>query len=242
MHRAESMDSSDSDSNQAASGRKRGFSQVTSSPPTQGSARLTDSRNDRSIRYRQHDAQFCTQRCLLGLQQGGNLDDCCPNVKLHRQGRDGIRHPINAEILVQLLKRRLDENLDRNCTPLGVCGAYGAPFKLTCAAYRYTVVGKGTASGLWKEVSREAEIYQVLGKAQGSAVPVFLGTIKFHGAGEIRHMLLMAWGGESTAKLEQWWMLRREISRSKKEIHALGVMHQDLRLTIYYGTPSWDGA
>ncbi|KAK9235880.1 hypothetical protein V1525DRAFT_242289 [Lipomyces kononenkoae] len=236
MHRAESRDSSDSDSNQAVSGRKRAFSQVTSSPPTQGSGRQTDSQNNWSDRDRQlNDAKFCTQRCLLGLQQGGNLDDSCPNVKLHRQGRDGIRHPINAEILVQLLKLQLDEILDRNCTLLGICGAYLVPFKLTCAAYGYTVVGKGTTSGHWKEVSREAEVYQVLRKAQGSAVPVFLGTIDLakvyflHGAGEIRHMLLMAWGGESTAKLEQWPMLRREISGSKKEIHALGVMHQDLR-------------
>lgn len=36
---------------------------------------------------------------------------------------------------------------------------------------------KGTTSGLWKEVSREAQVYQILRKAQGSAVPVFLGTI-----------------------------------------------------------------
>jgi hypothetical protein len=77
---------------------------------------------------------------------------------------------------VRLLKVQLDENIDR-CIPLGGCGAYGAPFKLTCIIYGYTVVGKGTTSGLWKEVSREAEVYRILQKAQGSAVPVFLGTI-----------------------------------------------------------------
>lgn len=231
----ESPDSSDSDANQAASGRKRGFSQVTSSPSAQRAARQQEARNHPSGQSRRHDAQFCTQTCLLGLQNGGVLDDCCPNVNLHRQDRDDPRHPINAEDLVILLKRQLDENIDRNCTPFGICGAYGAPFKLTCAIYGYTVVGKGTTSGLWKEVSREAQIYQILRKVQGSAVPVFLGTVDLakvyflHGAGEIRHMLVLGWGGESTATIEQSARLHREIQRSRKEIHSLGILHQDLR-------------
>lgn len=39
-------------------------------------------------------------------------------------------------------------------------------------------------------------------------------------------MLIMAWGGDSTAKIEQCSWLRGEIRRSSKEIHALG---QDLQ-------------
>jgi hypothetical protein len=126
---------------------------------------------------------------------------------LHRRSNDNPQHPITSDDLVRLLKAQLDENIDR-CTPLAGCGAYGAPFKLTCITYGYTVIGKGTTSALWKEVSREAEVYRILQKAQGSAVPVFLGTIDLakiyflHGAGEIRHMLVMAWGGESTASME----------------------------------------
>ncbi|CAG8883863.1 unnamed protein product [Penicillium salamii] len=180
------------------------------------------------------NAQFCTQRCLLGLQSGGALDDRCPNVVLHRRSKDDLQHPITSEDLVRLLKEQLDENIDR-CTPLGGCGAYGAPFKLTCVVYGYTVVGKGTTSGLWKEVSREAQVYQILRKAQGSAVPIFLGTIDLakiyflHGAGEIRHMLVMGWGGESTASMELAPWLRQEIRRSNKEIKALGIIHEDLR-------------
>ncbi|EDN06078.1 conserved hypothetical protein [Histoplasma mississippiense (nom. inval.)] len=124
---------------------------------------------------------------------------------------------------------QLDRDLDHNCTPFGTCGSYGAPFKITCAAYGYTLVGKGTTSGLWKVVSREAEIYRVLQRAQGSAVPVFLGRIdlKFflflHGAGDIRHMLLMGWAGESIENVKDKEVLSREISRSKKEIRMLGV-------------------
>ena len=235
MRRAESTESSDSDSNHAASGRKRGFSQVTSSPPTQRSARQMGNRHDRSNQYQEHTTQFCTQRCLLGLQQGGELDDYCPNVKLHQKGGDSRQHLINTKVLVKLLKTQLDGDIDYNCTPFGDCGGYGAPFKITCTAYGYTVVGKGTTSRLWKEVSHEAEIYQVLRRAQGSAVPVFLGAISLakiyflHGAGEIRHMLLMAWGGESTTKHKQRPVLRREISRSMEEVRSLGVIHQDLR-------------
>lgn len=137
--------------------------------------------------------------------------------------------------LGQFLKQQLDEDVDHNCTPLGSCGSYGAPFKITCARYGYTVVGKGTTDLLWREVSREAEIYGVLRKAQGSAVPVFLGAIDLdmvyflHGAGEIRHMLLMGWGGESISGLEKCATLRHEIRRSRKEIHSFGVVHEDFR-------------
>lgn len=154
-------------------------------------------------------------------------------MKLHRRGQDD-KHPITSDGLVRLLKAQLDENIDR-CAPFGSCGAYGAPFKLTCTAYGYTIVGKGTTSGLWKVVSREAQVYHILRKAQGSAVPVFLGIIDLekiyflHGAGEIRHMLVMGWGGKNTASMELGPWLRQEIHRSNKEIKALGINHEDLR-------------
>lgn len=73
-------------------------------------------------------------------------------------------------------------------SPCGDSGSYGAPFKITCTQYSYTVIGKGTTTKLWP-VSREAEVYRILRKAQGSAVPVFLGTVDLdviyflHGAG-----------------------------------------------------------
>ncbi|KAJ9211285.1 hypothetical protein DTO166G4_7118 [Paecilomyces variotii] len=234
-HRSQSSQSPDPDSNPATR-RKRTFSNVPSSPSAQRVARKRDTNDDKGpdSQSRHRDAQFCTQRCLLGLQSGGLLDDCCPNVMLHRRSKDDLQHPITSETLVRLLKAQLDENIDR-CTPLGGCGAYGAPFKLSCAVYGYTVIGKGTTSGLWKEVSREAEVYRILQKAQGSAVPVFLGTIDLakiyflHGAGEIRHMLVMGWGGGSTASMELTPRLLQGIHQSNKEIRALGIIHEDLR-------------
>ncbi|TQB67460.1 hypothetical protein MPDQ_005708 [Monascus purpureus] len=142
----------------------------------------------------------------------------------------------SADDLVKKLKAQLDQDLDHNCTPIGPCGSYGAPFKITCATFGYTVVGKGTTSRLWTEVSREAEVYRVLQRAQGSAVPVFLGAINLaqiyflHGAGKIRHMLLMGWGGESMSHITLDKTIHRAISRSVKEIRSLGISHQDLRL------------
>ncbi|KAI3092916.1 hypothetical protein CBS147333_10171 [Penicillium roqueforti] len=234
-HRSQSSQSPDPDSNPATR-RKRTFSQVPSSPSAQRVARQRETIDDSGpgSQSRHRDAQFCTQRCLLGLQTGGLLDDCCPNVMLHRRSNDNPQHPITSDDLVRLLKAQLDENIDR-CTPLGGCGAYGAPFKLTCITYGYTVIGKGTTSALWKEVSREAEVYRILQKAQGSAVPVFLGTIDLakiyflHGAGEIRHMLVMGWGGKSTASMELTPQLLQGIHQSNKEIRALGIIHEDLR-------------
>ncbi|KAL4945863.1 hypothetical protein BDV06DRAFT_183947 [Aspergillus oleicola] len=233
QRRSQSPDSSSSDTNHPT-GRKRNFSQVASSTPAQRAARQRKTSNNQGSQSQSHDVQFCTQRCLLGLQTGGILDDCCPNVMLHRQSNNSRQHPTTSEGLVDSLKAELDKNIDQ-CIPLGDCGAYGALFKLTCATYGYTVIGKGTTSGLWKEVSREAQVYQLLRKAQGSAVPVFLGTIDLakiyflHGAGEIRHMLVMGWGGESTAMMELAPWLRQEIRRSNEEIKALGIVHEDLR-------------
>lgn len=135
---------------------------------------------------------------------------------------------------MRLLKAQLDENIDQ-CSLIGSCGAYGAPFKLTCTTYGYTVVGKGTTSELWKDVSHKAQVYQVLRKAQGSAVPVFLGMINLakiyflHRAGEIHHMLVMGWGGENTTTMELALWLHQEIHRSNKEIKALGIIYKDLQ-------------
>ncbi|KAK9311311.1 hypothetical protein V1524DRAFT_387905, partial [Lipomyces starkeyi] len=99
MHRSESMDSSDSDPNQASSGRKRPLNLITSLPPSRRRSRQIGSQSGQVSRRQHHTVKFCTQRCLLGLQQGGILDSRCPNVELHRQGRDTDRHLISSERL-----------------------------------------------------------------------------------------------------------------------------------------------
>lgn len=91
------------------------------------------------------------------------------NVNLHRRGQHVDRHCVNAAQLVQLLKHQLDSDLDNNSTPMQFGGSYGVLFKITCATYGYTIVGKGTTSSLWEEVSREAEVYEVLKSARCSS-------------------------------------------------------------------------
>ncbi|KHO00585.1 Lipopolysaccharide kinase [Metarhizium album ARSEF 1941] len=233
--RSESPGSSGSDVNTDTT-RKRSISQVASSPSARPKSRTRSARGGRGSRQKQHDAKFCTLRCLLGLRDGGALDEKCPNVELHRRDGEDTTHPTNAEHFVRSLKEQLDEDLDRNCTPFGHCGGYGAPFKLTSDTYGYTVVGKGTSRELWPEVSREADAYHILRRAQASAVPVFLGKIDLaniyflHGAGEIRHMLIMGWGGENPdEEIEEGTELCREVWRSIREIRRMGVEHEDLR-------------
>ncbi|KAL4983934.1 hypothetical protein BDW68DRAFT_190900 [Aspergillus falconensis] len=87
-----------------------------------------------------------------------------------------------------------------------------APFKVTA-----------TTSRRWKEVSSEADVYLFLGAIDLAKV-YFL-----HGAGEIRHMLLMGWGGEDLSHLKSEKPLDHAISRSLREVRSSGIVHQDLR-------------
>jgi predicted Ser/Thr protein kinase len=63
---------------------------------------------------------------------------------------------------------------------------------------------------------------------------VFLGALDtpqsyfLHGAGEIQHMLLMAWAGEPLTRL-QWENERTAVKRSIAKIFELGVIHGDVR-------------
>jgi predicted Ser/Thr protein kinase len=63
---------------------------------------------------------------------------------------------------------------------------------------------------------------------------VFLGALDMaqnyflHGAGEIQHMLLMAWAGEPLTQ-SQWENERNAVKSSHAEIWKLGVLHGDVR-------------
>ncbi|KMU79085.1 hypothetical protein CISG_07251 [Coccidioides immitis RMSCC 3703] len=189
-----------------------------------------DPQKSRGSQSRPHNNEFCTQRCLLGLQQGGDLDFSLSQLRAPPVWGAWATNTNQCARPGADAQQQLDQNLDQDCTPMGKCGGYGAPFKVTCAAYGYTVVGKGTTSRLWKEVSQEAEIYHVLQRVQGSAVPVFLGKIDctdyfLHGAGEIR---TCSHGCVRECVIQQ---IRVSICHLtvKGEIRSLGVLHGDLR-------------
>ncbi|KAM5461025.1 hypothetical protein MferCBS49748_007457 [Microsporum ferrugineum] len=158
-HPSELTDS-DSDPQQAAPRRKRKLSELTASSPGQRLWRQRDGRGSQGG-YK-HTTALCTQKCLLGLQRGDTLDAGCSNVEEHRSTDGGDKYPIDAARLAGLIKQQLDEDLDRDCTPFGTSGSYGAPFRITCRQYSYTVLGKGTTRLRWGEVRREAEVYRVL--------------------------------------------------------------------------------
>ncbi|KAK9372554.1 uncharacterized protein V1513DRAFT_427493, partial [Lipomyces chichibuensis] len=164
-------DGNDTTARRVRHSRKRNLSHISSSP-AQTSPRETDTQRQRQENSPGCEPQeYCTQDCLLGLQRGGLLDETCPNVAFHRSAVASDRHLINGADFQRLLKEQLDRDLDHYCTPCGQPGAFGAPFKISLMPSGYTVIGKGATDRSWKAVSREVEVYQVLQKVQGSAVP-----------------------------------------------------------------------
>ncbi|GKZ22427.1 hypothetical protein AbraCBS73388_008575 [Aspergillus brasiliensis] len=219
----------------SAPGQKRRFEDTTSSasPAPEECSKRSKYAEDEPDTPQRRSLPFCTQKCLLGLRRRGKLDQNCPNFRLH-QVNGSTHHLTNTRGLAKLLKASIDECLDR-AEPIGNCGLSGAPFKLTCARYGYTVIGKGTTCYLWPLLEREADVYQMLESVQGSAVPVYIGKINLRrmyfllGAGKIRHMLLLGWGGETINKVEiEEDIMQRNISKSKKDIQFFGVQHEDL--------------
>jgi hypothetical protein len=183
---------------------------------------------------------YCTQGCLLGLVRGNDLDENCPNVSLHRQGGDGVGHAIDVGTFARLIQTQLKEalHLDQDCEPLGIQGARGALFKVTLAAYGYTVVGKGTVKAFMPDLLHEGKIYQRLTRLQGTAVPVYLENINliewYYPDVRVRilHMLLMSWGSnlaEEDESIKDSSEVQKEIKRTMTEVRRAGVDQMDVR-------------
>ncbi|RAL15124.1 uncharacterized protein BO97DRAFT_239718 [Aspergillus homomorphus CBS 101889] len=202
--------------------------------------------------------KYCTQKCLRGLKRRTKLDLKCPNVERHRanNGRrssssssssSSTHHPTTAWGLTKIIQAALEQHPEcaipfeelgtaHGHGPETRSGSSGAPFKVVCPRFGYTVVGKGTVCWIWPRLEREADVYaQILPAAQGSAVPEFLGKIHLQQPyavadfGRVRHMLLMGYGGE---EIGRYWldpaMRKYHRRRSVEEICALGVVHKDL--------------
>ena len=141
------------------------------------------------------------------------------------------KHAIGWSEFLHLVRTQLAADLDHDCKPLGLQGARGALFKIGLVSHGYVFVGKGTVKVFVPDLLHEGAIYQRLGRLQGTAVPVCLGNIdlveKYYldvGV-RIRHMLLMAWGGDTIGDE----MDRSEIRRTTREVKCAGVDQGDVR-------------
>ncbi|KAM3509227.1 hypothetical protein MY11210_006410 [Beauveria gryllotalpidicola] len=181
--------------------------------------------------------EYCTQACLLGLKRSLDLDDNCPNVRLHRTAEGCSRHPIDAEAFARLMCQQLRQDPYHKCDALdqwGKSGATGMLFKLELEPYGYTLVGKGALSGHPHDLEHEGTIYDRLDKLQGHVVPVHLGLVELDRghliAGGIRvfDMMLMSWAGEKVST-EELPDLVREAECSSQAVWAEGVDHSDER-------------
>ncbi|KAK7414099.1 hypothetical protein QQX98_007042 [Neonectria punicea] len=188
----------------------------------------------------QRNRPYCTQKCLLGLIEGRNLDPTCPNVVLHRRGGDC--HPVDHTQWLQMLHQQLKQSLDHGITPLGYGGARGVLFKVTLLAYGYTFVSKGTVQAFIPDLEHEANVYKRLLPAQGRNVPVFLGTIDLRQMQKIYYydhrvyvvyMTLLSWGGCSISEAEAAGVprgkLREMAIRSLQAVHRQRVRQNDVR-------------
>ncbi|KAG6103388.1 hypothetical protein E4U31_002820 [Claviceps sp. LM219 group G6] len=184
---------------------------------SQGQSERNDqgTKSDRLSERKKHRAQdwpYCSQKCLLGLVRGDDLDPTCLNVTLHCQGEAGYhhkRHSINHSKWLSLLWDQFEQSLDGGITYEGVAGSRGMFFKVTLLAYGYTFVSKGTVSTHVKHLQNEAKIYEQLEPTQGVHVPVFLGTI------DLRMM-------RTSGLIEQ-------AEQAMNSVHDRGVIHQDVR-------------
>ncbi|KAL1992408.1 hypothetical protein VTN49DRAFT_4440 [Thermomyces lanuginosus] len=186
------------------------------------------------------NSQHCTQKCLLGLIDGGMLDRNCPNYPFHVQKgetKDG-RHPIDHATWRWLVEEQLEETRGNCIKPMGLEGAKGALFKMTLMEYGYTFVGKGTIKENIRDLRHEVRVYRRLRPLQGRCVPVFLGLVNlgrpydyFPGV-EIVHMMFLSWSGErlpSNDKFPRLWeeSVHSEVMQSVEKVEELGVIHND---------------
>ncbi|KAK2813999.1 hypothetical protein FQN50_000403 [Emmonsiellopsis sp. PD_5] len=203
---------------------------VVPPPPTWASSHKGPVCKDGTRRY-------CTQKCLLGLVNGGPLDRACPNVKEHGTDVHKIDHPTFLSLLMaQILQEIVDPWTDPlGCESLHRHGARGALFEIVLFQYGYTLIGKGFPPEYGHYLRHEKALYDQLQPIQGVHVPVCLGTIDvskrpmfYDGIADIPHFVLLAHAGTEISKCG---VAKDRIvsaaSESLRAIHALGVLHRD---------------
>jgi len=212
-------------------------SQPTSLPPSQPLSQALSPAgrvsSDRDSYHEGRGGQYCTQKCLQGLVEGGLLDKMCPNVRYHGESH----HRIDQPTFIILMRQQLSKDLDTNCQPVGIHGSRGALFKVRLGSYGYTLAAKCTVIDFVGHLKREAAIYERLRPIQGIHVPVYLGNMDldrpyfYDGIAEIVHMMFLSFGGtliHRHIKATDEPYLNQRVERSIRAIHQLGVLHRDV--------------
>uniref|UniRef100_A0A0D2YCW3 non-specific serine/threonine protein kinase n=1 Tax=Fusarium oxysporum (strain Fo5176) TaxID=660025 RepID=A0A0D2YCW3_FUSOF len=201
--------------------------------------------------------QYCTQKCLVGMVNGGFLDPKCPNVALHGKScapAARARHPVDHKEWLRLLWMQLKQSLDDGIRPLGEGGARGVLFQVTLLAHGYTFVSKGTVRAFIRDLEHEAAVYERLKPIQGVHVPVFLGAIDLRSMNKtyyydhrvyVVHMTFLSWGGCSIDRAQRIGDMDRSLEdeaiRSLRAMHREGVIHKDVRLANMLFNPETNG-
>ncbi|OAA33960.1 Protein kinase-like domain protein [Metarhizium rileyi] len=194
----------------------------------------------------QQERQYCTQKCLLGMVNGGLLDSKCPNTSLHNKGSTEISpryHPISHDEFLFFLQKQLKETLDNGITPIRLGGARGVLFQVTLLSHGYTFISKGTVRAFIKDLKHETAVYRRLRPIQGVYVPVFLGVIDLRTMDKIYYydhrvyvvyMIFLSWGGCSINRIDAASVNSTQMEdaalRPLKAMHREGVIHRDVRL------------
>ena len=182
---------------------------------------------------------FCTQRCLLGLIEGGDLDPDCPNVCDHGTSK----HRISQATFVRLVNEQLCKSLDDNVYHPYVCGAKAALLYVRLASYGYLVAAKCTSRKWLVETRHEISIYNHLRSIQGRHVPVYLGCVDlnpqrpylYDGLAKLTRFMLLGYAGQSLVQEIMAAFSDRAqnqiVERARESlcaVHALGVAHNDV--------------
>ncbi|PHH74242.1 hypothetical protein CDD82_5031 [Ophiocordyceps australis] len=188
------------------------------------------------------DNEYCTQKCLLGLVNGRELDPRCPNVAAHRAKSTSSRHPVTHTVWLKSLSEQLRRDLDDGVVKLEKEGSYGVLFKIIHLELGYTFVAKGTIAAYTGEIKHEAAIYDQLRPVQGLSIPVYLGSLDLRTVKRtyyydhrvyIIYLMFLSWAGDRFQTLptpEQKGKVMGRIQRCVRTLHKHGVVHRDLRL------------
>lgn len=199
--------------------------------------------------------EYCTQKCLLGLKNGGLLDEECPNYTKHSESTKGkgSSHPLDDHSFILLIQRQLeiDQRLFCHQPTVLVKGHHAEFFKITLAGFAYTFCAKGVAVYDQHRLMNEYIMYQRMKDLQGECVPVCLGLFALQrpfgsqniSGLEITHMLLMSNAGVSveardlkdqSRDMPSGEILELEADRSMRDIRQAGVDRHDQRKKYLY--------